>query len=246
MSIKQRLTGKRISGSLITLSSAAIFAIYAAGYEQTKAAADRFAEQSAQRMASVPVAAAFEQAVAALPVEPASLNRAPETSSVSPVAPSTNSVPPLAAETNPSAAVNEVIASETLDLPPAKPVEAAPVIEPAAPPLSPPPSPPPPPAAPAPAPAPPAVHQNQYKDGMYSGWGTSRHGNIEATVVIQDGRIASAEISQCRTRYPCSWVSQLPGQVVSRQAPNVDYVSGATQSVNAYYSAVVEALSKAK
>jgi hypothetical protein len=111
MSIKQRLTGKRISGSLITLSSAAIFAIYAAGYEQTKAAADRFAEQSAQRMASVPVAAAFEQAVAALPVEPASLNRAPETSSVSPVAPSTNSVPPLAAETNPSAAVNEVIAS---------------------------------------------------------------------------------------------------------------------------------------
>jgi uncharacterized protein with FMN-binding domain len=94
--------------------------------------------------------------------------------------------------------------------------------------------------------APPVVRQSQYKDGTYSGWGTSRHGNIEATVVIQDGRIASAEISQCRTRYPCSWVSQLPGQVVSRQAPNVDYVSGATQSVNAYYSAVVEALSKAK
>ncbi len=108
------------------------------------------------------------------------------------------------------------------------------------------------PAAPAPAPTPvpappaPAVRQSLYKDGTYEGWGTSRHGDIGVSVVIQDGRIASAVIAQCRTRYPCSWISQLPGQVVSRQSPNVDYVSGATQSVNAYYTAVVEALSRAK
>lgn len=231
MSIKQRLTGKRISGSLITLSSAAIFAVYAAGYEQTKVAADRFAEQSNQRMASVPVAAAFEQPVAAFPVESTPAPRFD--------APSVNSVPAFVAESTPAEASNIVTApsldtpqsGESPELPAAKPIEAAPAIEPAVPP---------------PAPPPPAVHQSQYKDGTYSGWGTSRHGNIEATVVIQDGRIASAEISQCRTRYPCSWVSQLPGQVVSRQAPNVDYVSGATQSVNAYYSAVVEALSRAK
>ena len=31
-----------------------------------------------------------------------------------------------------------------------------------------------------------------------------------------------------------------------RQSPEVDYVSGATQSVNAFYYAVVEALNKAK
>ena len=38
----------------------------------------------------------------------------------------------------------------------------------------------------------------------------------------------------------------LPPQVVTRQSPETDYVSGATQSTNAFYYAVVEALSKAK
>ena len=86
----------------------------------------------------------------------------------------------------------------------------------------------------------------QWKDGSYSGWGTSRHGDIQATVVIADGRIASATIAQCLTRYSCSWISALPPQVVSRQSAEVDYVSGATQSTNAFYTAIVEALSKAK
>jgi uncharacterized protein with FMN-binding domain len=88
--------------------------------------------------------------------------------------------------------------------------------------------------------------QPVYKDGTYSGWGTSRHGDIQATVVIEGGRISSAVISQCWTRYSCAWVSHLQGQVVTRQSPEVDWVSGATQSVNAFYYAVVEALSKAK
>jgi len=92
--------------------------------------------------------------------------------------------------------------------------------------------------------APPA--ESQYKDGSYSGWGTSRHGDIEATVVIEGGRIASARISKCWTRYPCSWIAKLPPQVAERQSPEVDYVSGATQSTNAFYYAVVEALRKAK
>jgi len=38
----------------------------------------------------------------------------------------------------------------------------------------------------------------------------------------------------------------LPPQVVERQSAEVDYVSGATQSANAFYFAVVDALSKAK
>ena len=58
--------------------------------------------------------------------------------------------------------------------------------------------------------------------------------------------IASAVISQCLTRYSCSWIAALPPQVVSRQSPETDYVSGATQSTNAFYYAVVEALAKAK
>ncbi len=85
-----------------------------------------------------------------------------------------------------------------------------------------------------------------WKDGKYTGWGYSRHGDIEAEVVIEGGRIASAIISQCRTRYSCSVIDILPPQVAKRQSPDVDYVSGATQSADAFYGAVVEALSKAK
>ena len=50
---------------------------------------------------------------------------------------------------------------------------------------------------------------------------------------IAGGRIASAVISQCRTRYSCNVIDQLPPQVVQRQSPEVDYVSGATQSADA-------------
>jgi uncharacterized protein with FMN-binding domain len=78
------------------------------------------------------------------------------------------------------------------------------------------------------------------------GRGTSRHGDIEAMVEIKDGRIVSAVISQCLTRYSCSWINHLLPQVVTRQSADVDYVSGATQSANALYYAVLQALSQAK
>ena len=38
----------------------------------------------------------------------------------------------------------------------------------------------------------------------------------------------------------------LPPQVIARQSAEVDYVSGATQSSNAFYGAVVDALKQAK
>jgi uncharacterized protein with FMN-binding domain len=93
----------------------------------------------------------------------------------------------------------------------------------------------------------------RYKDGMYLGWGSCPHGDIEASVVIQEGKIASTAITQCLTRYSCSWIApkipggypDLPGQVVERQSPKVDYVSGATESSYAFSDAVAAALSKA-
>jgi uncharacterized protein with FMN-binding domain len=103
----------------------------------------------------------------------------------------------------------------------------------------------PPDADPKPA-EPPAPKPSPYKDGTYVGWGTSRHGSIEATVTIEGGKIVGSAISQCLTRYSCSWIAHLVPQVVARQSANVDYVSGATQSTYAFYDAVVEALSKAK
>ncbi|MBP6774101.1 MAG: FMN-binding protein [Gemmatimonadaceae bacterium] len=88
--------------------------------------------------------------------------------------------------------------------------------------------------------------KEKYKDGTYLGWGTSRHGDIQASITIADGRITAASIAQCWTRYSCSWVAHLPAQIVARQSPDCDYVSGATQSANAFYYAIVDALAKAK
>jgi uncharacterized protein with FMN-binding domain len=261
-SITRKLTGKRISGGLITLSSAAIFAVYAAGYEQTKAAADRFEQQSAERLASFPIPVVSEETAASTKSDSSLLNQLPNTISpgVRPaIAVSTKDAvavrlevePPLVASNSAdnSNAASASTPADATEIPSSKPIEVTPILEPVAAVSAPraiePPAPAPAPV-PVPAPPPPAVRQSLYKDGTYEGWGTSRHGDIGVSVVIQDGRIASAVIAQCRTRYPCSWISQLPGQVVSRQSPNVDYVSGATQSVNAYYTAVVEALSRAK
>jgi uncharacterized protein with FMN-binding domain len=97
--------------------------------------------------------------------------------------------------------------------------------------------------------APAAPAQNappKWNDGRYLGWGTSRHGDIQAAVVIEGGRIVSATIADCRTRYSCSVIDRLPPEVAQRQSPEIDYVSGATQSTNAFYYAVVEALTQAK
>jgi uncharacterized protein with FMN-binding domain len=99
--------------------------------------------------------------------------------------------------------------------------------------------------APAPTATPaPAAATGKFRDGSYIGMGRSRHGNIEATVVVQGGKIVSAKISQCLTRYPCSMISALPGQVVTRQSATVDFVSGATDSSTAYREAVANALAQ--
>jgi uncharacterized protein with FMN-binding domain len=86
----------------------------------------------------------------------------------------------------------------------------------------------------------------KYKDGTYLGYGTSRHGDIQAKVVIERDRIVSVSIAKCLTQYPCDWIAPLPPQVVARQSAETDYVSGATQSTNALYYAVLEALSIAQ
>ena len=85
-----------------------------------------------------------------------------------------------------------------------------------------------------------------WKDGTFYGWGTSRHGDIKVGVEIRGGAIARAYIAECLTRYSCSWVAHLPRQVIDRQGPNIDYVTSATESANAFYYGVVEALKLAK
>jgi uncharacterized protein with FMN-binding domain len=83
------------------------------------------------------------------------------------------------------------------------------------------------------------------KDGTYTGSGMSRHGGVNVKVVIQNGKIISAAITGTSTRYSPNVISSLPGQVVAAQGANVNLVSGATDSSDAYVQAVAQALSQA-
>jgi len=223
----QRGGTKRVANGVVSASCAAVLAVYSTGYVRTQAAANRMAKQLAERRLPARVAATAEPA--AVPIVP-----------VEDVA--EKAVEHVAEAPKPAAKVPTPPKAE----PVASPVEVEPApVE----------APPPPPAAvevkleasaPPPPPAPSAPPAPAWKDGTYTGWGYSRHGNIEAQVVVEAGRIASAVISQCRTRYSCSVIERLPPQVAQRQSPNVDYVTGATQSADAFYGAVVEALAKAK
>jgi uncharacterized protein with FMN-binding domain len=86
----------------------------------------------------------------------------------------------------------------------------------------------------------------RFNDGLYTGWGTSPHGRIEASVEIRAGRIVSARISTCKTRWPCARIALLVPQVAERQSQEVDVITGATDSSDAFYYALFDALSKAQ
>lgn len=227
--------GGRVSNRLVALSSAAVMTVYAAGYLRTQTAAAKLQAAERNRVV-IPVAAPDLHGVASQAMAPPPAPQAAAPLAPPPEAPRrarSESKKALAPEAKPSTPSDQVSSSAAPPTAPEPAAPAAPTTTPVAEP----------PATPVPAPTPVAP---VYKDGQYSGWGTSRHGDIQATVVIEGGRIASAFISQCLTRYSCSWVAHLQGQVVTRQSPEVDYVSGATQSTNAFYYAVVEALAKAK
>lgn len=232
-----------IKNNLVALGSAAVVAVYAAGYMRTKAAADRFAVEDAARRQDheryvQPIAAAAATPVHAKTTSVPAAQVAHESAPTHVARKASRSVAQSVAPNHADSA--RVAAPEVV----AKPVEPPPVSAPA-------------PAAAAPPAGmtfkvtPPPADTDQaedkpLKDGVYSGWGTSRHGDIQATVSIKNGKIAEAFISECLTQYSCTWVAALPPQVVARQSAEVDYVSGATQSTNAFYYAVIAALKKAR
>ena len=86
----------------------------------------------------------------------------------------------------------------------------------------------------------------RFKDGRYRGWGYSQHGNMEVEVEIQDGRVVNTYITQCLTAWSCTYVRKLQAQVLERQSAEVDTISGATNSADAFYFATFTALNKAR
>lgn len=230
-----------MKNNLVALGTAAVLTVYASGYLRTRSAAARFSAEAAERMPAVASAGEASRQLSVTPpptsarAGPAEVKAAPKpvraadsirtaTSAASAEQVAAQTVTPIASTT--AAATTGATTTAAATPPAGSAGTEVPV------------------AAAADSAAQPP--NKELKDGVYNGWGTSRHGDIQASVEIEGGRIVSAYISQCLTRYPCSWISQLPPQVVTRQSANVDYVSGATQSTNAFYYAVLEALAKAK
>lgn len=211
----------RIPKRLVALSTAAVVTVYAAGYLRTKAAAERFSDEDGPRRstgpARVPVAIAQPRSLPAADTAPLAIAMAV----------------PTAVATSPAVAPKKEPAAKRPAPTVVEPASPKPAVEEQTPPVETP-------VEPAPPPAP------KWKDGTYYGWGTSRHGDLQAGLVIESGKIVTVSITQCLTRYSCSVIAHLLPQVIGRQSADVDYVSGATQSVNAFYYAVLEALNKAK
>jgi len=252
---KGRPSSSKITNGLVALSSAAILTVYAAGYLRTRSAADRFAVEAADLRNPLPIAgpAAMATTTAAAPREFVDARTPDEPAPAVPAAPvrkNEASLPPrevaspdasarqIADVTEPASSKEPAgpkgpalqVAEESSPAPtPTSPVPAAVDATTAEPP-----------AAPAPR------KEGQLKDGTFTGWGYSRHGDIQAAVVVQDGRVVSAEITQCLTRYSCDVIDMLPAQVISRQNAFVDLISGATESANAYSNAIFRALVSSK
>lgn len=242
-----------VKHNLVALGSAAVLAVYAAGYSRTRAAAAQFEIQSEHRRprppSPIPVAPVQAPPVSSVPVDAGSRPRsdsAPVAANASAEAAtgkvqhasttaSTSASPKIKPTTHADSASKKPAADTASPSVVAPPVASASDSTKTA-------------SVQATDSAAQAADKDKgaYKDGTYSAWGTSRHGDIEATVLIKGGRIEAAIISQCLTQYSCSLISELPIQVVLRQSPEVDFVSGATQSTNAFYYAVLNALKKAK
>jgi uncharacterized protein with FMN-binding domain len=84
-----------------------------------------------------------------------------------------------------------------------------------------------------------------YKDGTYTGTGSSRRGDVWVSVDVQGGKIAQVTITRSTLQYPLRDIAGLPAQVVQRQSAQVDIVSRATYSSQAFRTAVAQALSRA-
>jgi uncharacterized protein with FMN-binding domain len=213
---------KRGSVNLTALGSAAVLAVYAAGYLRTQPAARRFERSDSERRWVAPPPAA-----APVRIDTARLIEAVLADTMRPAAKLDKPTQKAKKKALPAP---EAVATH-VDSVPATPKETPLPV-----------------AQPAPIDSVKATPDSVkvLKDGTYSGWGTSRHGDIQAAVEIRGGKIVNAYITQCLTRYSCSRIATIIPQVVERQSPEVDYVSGATQSTDAFYYAIVEALSKAK
>jgi uncharacterized protein with FMN-binding domain len=225
--------GERKAGNnLLAMGTTAVLAIYATGYTRTEGAAQKAAESEGHR-GTPPPPPAVAQAFPGPSAPEASKDAKPEAGAAAAESTDKADASVAAKVETPVSADAKVVAKPDAA---AKTTTAAPAA-----------------AAPAPVvptkPAFPAADSAiapPWSDGQYFGWGRSRHGDIYSGVEIVDGKIARAWVQGCYTRYSCERIATLIPQVAERQNPEIDNISGATQSSDAFYYGVVEALGHAK
>ena len=215
------MASNRMHRGLVALSASAIAAVYMAGYLRTQAADANIAAAEPALLASPTsqVAVAAPPAATGAPAPQPVVQRQTQPTSP-PSAPATSQPQPRTpAQTRPQAAQ-----------PAQTPAQAAQT-----------------PAQAAQTPAQPAqALQAAYRDGTYSGQGTSRRGDVWVQVQVAGGRIANVSITRSTLQYPLRDIAGLPQQVVDRQSAQVDVVSRATYSSMAFRQAVTQALTSAQ
>jgi uncharacterized protein with FMN-binding domain len=85
-----------------------------------------------------------------------------------------------------------------------------------------------------------------YKDGTYQGSGMNRRGSLGTAVTVKNDKITDVEIINFAMHYSIDDVVGLPQEVLQNQSAQVNNVSGATYSTQAFEDAVQEALSQAQ
>lgn len=104
-----------------------------------------------------------------------------------------------------------------------------------------------------PTPAATVASSGQYKDGTYTGPVTNAfYGNIQVAVTISGGKITDVNFLQyphdrgTSVQINSQAMPQLKSEAIAAQSANVDVVSGATQSSQAFQQSLAAALAQAK
>ena len=212
----------RMHRGLVALSASAIAAVYMTGYLRTQAADATIAaaEPSLTAAPTAQVAVAAPPAVTVAPAPQTVVQRQVPVPPRPSATPATQAQPP--AQSQPQARSQPQAQTQ-----PQAPAQTQPQSQPQ-------------PQSPSQA------SQAAYKDGTYTGQGTSRRGDVWVQVEVAGGRISNVSITRSTLQYPLRDIAGLPQEVVDRQSAQVDVVSRATYSSMAFRQAVTQALSSAK
>jgi uncharacterized protein with FMN-binding domain len=234
MASRRNLLAKKMPGRLGALSASAVATIYVAGLLSTQSAAENVAAESAGALtALVATPGSMSTTTAADPTSPPSVvvgASAPIDPTVSSVAAQTplSAAPTAATSTATSTAAVSAAASST-------PAGAGTLS-----------------ATSTRAGAGAATSTNStaagaatYANGTYSATGTSSLGNVTVSVTTSAGKITNVQITRVTTKFPVSRIASLPAQVIQKQTANVNVVTGATYSSQAFRQAVQLAMTQA-